>query len=65
LIAAGTPDGQIVDEAYLSALARYPTDDERGRLLAVLAEAPQDNKRILVEDLYWSILSSREFLFNH
>ncbi|MEX2120956.1 MAG: DUF1553 domain-containing protein [Pirellulales bacterium] len=65
LIASGTPDGQIVDEAYLSALARLPTDDERSRLLAVLAEAPQDNKRVLVEDLYWSILSSREFLFNH
>ncbi|MEX0713757.1 MAG: DUF1549 domain-containing protein [Pirellulales bacterium] len=65
LIAAGTADGQIIDEAYLSALARLPTDDERSRLLAVLAEAPQDNKRILVEDLYWSILSSREFLFNH
>jgi hypothetical protein len=65
LIAAGTADDKIVEEAYLSALARLPTDDERSRLLAVLAEAPQDNKRILVEDLYWSILSSREFLFNH
>ncbi len=34
-------------------------------MLKVLAETQDADKRMLVEDLYWSILSSREFLFNH
>ncbi len=64
LLAASTPDEQLIENVYLSALARLPTPDEKQKLLAALAEAGQD-KRQLVEDLYWSVLSSREFLFNH
>lgn len=55
----------IIEELYLSALARFPTDSERQRLLAVLEEDDDQGSRILLEDLYWSVLSSREFLFNH
>ncbi|HET6882172.1 MAG TPA: DUF1549 and DUF1553 domain-containing protein, partial [Pirellulales bacterium] len=64
LLAAGTPDDKMVEDLYLSALSRLPTDEEKSRLLAVLAESGQD-KRQVWEDLYWSVLSSREFLFNH
>ncbi|HUY31287.1 MAG TPA: DUF1553 domain-containing protein [Pirellulales bacterium] len=64
LLAAGATDAAIVEEAYLSALSRFPADAETAQLLAVLAEAGQ-GKRQAVEDLYWSILSSKEFLFNH
>lgn len=64
LLAANTPDGKLIDELYLSALSRPATDDEKSRLLAVWAEPGQDNRQVL-EDLYWSVLSSREFLFNH
>jgi hypothetical protein len=64
-IASGAPDDKLIDDAYLGSLARLPTDGERGKLLAVFAEAPAAEKRPLLEDLYWSLLSSREFLFNH
>ena len=64
LLAANTPDDKLIEEVYLSALSRLLTDDEKSRLLGVLAEPGQD-KRQVVEDLYWSVLSSREFLFNH
>jgi hypothetical protein len=64
LLATKLPDDKLVEEVYLSALSRLPTDDEKSRLLAVLAEPGQD-KRQVAEDLYWSVLSSREFLFNH
>jgi hypothetical protein len=56
---------QIIEEAYLAALSRYPTPSEQNGMLKVLAETQDADKRLLVEDLYWSILSSREFLFNH
>lgn len=56
----------VVEEAYMKALCRPPTDQETERLVAMLTEAKEDaDKRLLVEDLYWSVLSSREFLFNH
>ena len=64
LLDANRSDAEIIDEAYLAALSRYPTEAEKSRLIAALAEAGAD-RRLLIEDLYWSILSSKEFLFNH
>ncbi len=55
---------EVVNEAYLKALSRPPTDEESERLVALIANGG-DDRRELLEDLYWSILSSREFLFNH
>ncbi|MFM8893762.1 MAG: DUF1553 domain-containing protein [Planctomycetia bacterium] len=56
---------QIVDEAWLRALSRPPTDAERKPIEEMLAAAPAEEKRAVVEDLYWSLLTSREFLFRH
>lgn len=65
LIAANQTNEQIIDEVYLQALSRFPTPDEKTRMLAVLAESPESNRREVLEDIAWSIFSSREFLFNH
>ncbi len=59
------PAGVIIDELYLSALSRKPLPEEAARLAAVLAEAGEAEKRGAIEDLYWSVLTSREFLFQH
>ena len=60
-----TPDELIVEEAYLSMLSRYPTDAERAGIVSVLAESSSTQRRAVIEDIYWAIMSSREFLFNH
>lgn len=65
LLSEKKSDEQIIDEVYLAALARYPTELEKSQTLKVLTETQDTEKRLLLEDLYWSILSSREFLFNH
>ncbi len=65
MLAAKLTDEQIVDEAYLAALSRFPTESEKEKLAKILAETPAAEKRATVEDLFWSILSSKEFLFNH
>jgi hypothetical protein len=65
LLAAGATDEQVLDDLYLSALARLPTTEEKTRLLATIAESAEPNHRLLLEDLYWGVLSSKEFLFNH
>jgi hypothetical protein len=64
-LAAKIPDDKIVEEAYLSALSRLPTDAEKQQLVDVLGQSPASDKRQAVEDLYWSLLSGKEFLFNH
>ncbi len=65
LLASGEPDSAIVEQAYLLALSRAPTDSERVGVLKVLAGAAPADKRAALEDVFWSLMSSREFLFNH
>jgi hypothetical protein len=65
LLAAKAADEKIVEDVYLAALARYPSADEKTKLLALLADAKEANHREAVEDLFWGVLSSKEFLFNH
>jgi hypothetical protein len=65
LMANGRPMYSVIQEVYLLALARYPTDQEMLRLLAVTAKTKPSELRIVVEDVFWSVMSSREFLFNH
>jgi len=66
LLSSGKSDAAMIDETYLLALSRPPTEPERAGLSKVLAEAasPAD-KRTALEDVFWSVMSSREFLFNH
>ena len=64
-LAAKTPPEKIIEDAYLSALSRYPTETERERMLKVSSEAKETELRPLVEDMYWALLSTKEFLFNH
>jgi hypothetical protein len=63
--AAEADNAKIVEDLYLSALSRLPTDDERQKLAAELSAAKTEERRQAIEDLYWSVLTSREFLFNH
>ena len=65
LLKANTPNERIVEELYLSALSRFPTASERGKILKVLSETPEPDRRAALEDVYWAVLSSKEFLFNH
>jgi hypothetical protein len=64
-IAAGATDEAIIESAYLVCLSRQPTSEEKSQLLQVFTETPPEERRQVVEDLYWSILSTKEFLFNH
>jgi hypothetical protein len=64
-LAAKTSRERIVEEAYLSTLARYPTTEEKAKFVATLENAGDKDFRPAVEDVYWALLSSKEFLFNH
>ena len=55
-------DRLMVQEMYLSALCRYPTDAETRKFLVHFAKA-QDHRKAC-EDALWALLNSEEFLFN-
>lgn len=55
----------IVEELYLVALGRMPNAAEKTKLAKEIADAMGDERRAVVEDIYWSVLGSKEFLFNH
>jgi hypothetical protein len=56
---------QMVERVYLAALSRQPGPEETKKLVALIDEAPEDERRLAVEDLFWAVLTSREFVFNH
>src|SRR6185295_4001358 len=60
-----TSPEKLIEEAYLGVLSRYPTKEEKEAMLKALGEAKDTEQRPLVEDMYWALLSSKEFLFNH
>ena len=62
LLEKKTP-AQIIETIYVRCLARSPSADERKTLEALVA-AEKDKKQAL-EDIFWSVLNPREFLFNH
>ncbi|MCZ6684189.1 MAG: DUF1549 and DUF1553 domain-containing protein [Planctomycetota bacterium] len=55
--------GEIADELYAAALSRKPTPAELEAAGKRLEEA--GDLRRAVEDLFWAVLNSREFVFNH
>ena len=57
-----TPE-QIIEEMYLRTVTRKPTPKEMAGLSLALNEEPDKVK--VLEDIFWALLNSREFLFNH
>ena len=62
-VAEEKPTEAVVEELYLAAYARPPRPEETQRLVDYVAAAP--DKRLALEDAYWSVLNSKEFIFNH
>ena len=63
LLAAKKSHDEILDELYLRCLGRLPSDVERTALKAEI-DANEDKTKVL-QDIFWAILNSREFVFNH
>jgi hypothetical protein len=55
---------EVLDEVYLGTLSRFPTSEERALLREAFPPAGAD-RRAAVEDVLWSVLNTKEFLYNH
>ena len=66
LLQAKKSPTEIIDQLYLTSLSRLPTDMEREKLLAAVAQQNEPNAvRETLEDIFWALLNSKEFIFNH
>jgi hypothetical protein len=63
LVERGASNLEAIEELYVTALARLPTERERTELDALIERQPA--RRDALESLTWAIISSREFAFNH
>jgi hypothetical protein len=59
----GREPGEIVDELFVRCLGRMPTDRERTETLDTVGAAAE--RRQALEDVFWALLNSPEFIFNH
>ncbi len=60
----GKPDpAAIVEELYIRALSRKPTEAELRVMLGLVGDRPED--RQAYDDILWALLTSSEFQFNH
>lgn len=62
-LGAGQPAAQIAEDLYLATLSRFPDAGERE--LARVAVERAGGARKGLEDLFWALVSSKEFLYNH
>ena len=57
-------DRQIIDELFLRVFGRGPNAKELASVSQAAADAP-DARQSVFEDLFWALLNSKEFFFNH
>jgi hypothetical protein len=54
---------QVIEQLYIRCLCRPPRPEELNNLLQMVDKNP--DKKQALDDVFWAILNSREFLFNH
>ena len=57
------PTADVVADLYLMTVSRPPSADELHDAVALIDGAKK--KQPVVEDLLWTLLNSKEFMFNH
>jgi len=57
-------DAEIVDELFLLALARFPAEGEKEKMVEYLTTEKNRGARA-IHDVLWALLNTNEFLLNH
>jgi hypothetical protein len=62
LAATDMTSDEIIEDLYLTTLARFPTADEQKLMQQAFDSG---NRRAATEDILWALMNSKEFVFNH
>jgi hypothetical protein len=57
-------DREIVEDLFLRVFGRLPVEKEWTSVQQAIVAAP-DARQAALEDLFWALLNSKEFFFNH
>ncbi len=63
LLEAGKTPEQVIESIYIRCLTRKPTAEETAKLLDVVQQSANPQQGL--EDVFWAVVNSREFIFNH
>ncbi len=63
LLKEQTNDDAVMDELFLTAFARTPSDRERLAVRKLLVAG--ERREEVFRDLFWALLNSKNFAFNH
>jgi hypothetical protein len=63
LLEAGKSPAEVIEQLYLRCLGRKPTAEEMSKLATLLPE--KGDVKPALTDIFWALINSREFLFNH
>lgn len=63
LIKEKKTDEESIEDLYLATLGRQPTQEEMAKTTLYVSSA--SDRRLALEDVLWSLLNSKEFMFNH
>ena len=63
LLQRGASSREIIEELYLAALSRFPSQEEQAGLENLIRK--RSSRREALEDLLWAVICSREFASNH
>ncbi len=64
LLEAKKSPQEIIDSLYIRCVSRKPTPEELAPILEAATKDPKDTASVL-EDAFWALLNSKEFMFNH
>jgi hypothetical protein len=66
---AGKSPEEVVEDLYVRCFGRKPNADELAAVTSQLPKASDKNKaadtKAVLDDLFWALLNSQEFMFNH
>ena len=63
IVDAKKPPAEMLETLYVMCLARKPTAEEQQKLAPLISADP--DPKLALQDIFWSLINSREFLFNH
>ncbi len=63
LLKEGKTNEEILTDLYLRCFSRTPTEEELRKLKEFFSKDPKPEQ--VLKDAFWSLLNSKEFVFNH